>query len=171
MNNTIILEHITDVGSSTGNGCDSTRRIQQQYNQLGLTAQITSAGHSPLHVAFTACTTLSSQASDNVNKLLQTLQKKVNNHQPVALNCAPRNNSKQHINGKEDYIYRIQFKGQGVFLIYGPEVLQWVLEFHDKNEATVEKIIAINDLIPDTSSGSQFRSAEHLPIAHFLEQE
>ena len=164
------LKHITDVGSSEGNGVDSTTRIEKQYERLGMVSHVISAGHSPLNVAFAGCTDLSENAKKNTKKILKTLNIKEILPVPVALNSAPRNKKGSQDDGKEDYIYRVQLKNKEVFLIYGPEVLRWVLEFHNENDIEkVEKIISINNLIPDTSKGSQFRSAEHLPIAHFLE--
>lgn len=165
------LIHITDVGAPSGNGIDSTQRIESQYKALGFSADIVTAGHSPLAVAFTACTTLSAQARENTRRLLERLGQEPPPLPPVALNCAPRNSTQSNANGKEDYIYRVRsdYTNVETLLLYGPEVLQWVLAFRGRVGVTVEKILAIPGIIPDTSTGSQFRSAEHLPIAHVLE--
>ncbi len=168
MNNLI---HITDVGAPAGNGADSTERIRKQYARLGISSHIITAGHSPLHVAFTACTDVSLEARKNVAKVLGSLGIREPALLPTALNSAPRNATESQANGQEDYIYRVKSdnKTDETLLIYGPEVLRWVVAFRGRKGLTVEKILKIFDVIPDTSNGSQFRSAEHLPIAHFLE--
>ncbi len=164
-----ILTHITDVGAPSGKGVDSTRRIERQYQRLGIVPCIISAGQSPIDVAFVACTDISPQAKKNVEKLLKQLKIDKPKLQPVALNSAPRNSLKICNNAREDHIYRIKSSAGETFLVYGLEVLRWVLEFYGRNGMTVEKILSIIDFIPDTSSGSQFRSGEYLPIVHFLE--
>mgnify|MGYP006865016920 CR=1 FL=1 len=169
----INLTHITDVGSPAGNGVDSTERIRKQYERLDVSPRIVTAGQSPLRVAFTACTDVAPQARENARKILARLGKTPKPLAPTALNSAPRNFARSRSNGKEDYIFRVKHDGvdQETLLIYGPEVLQWILAFRGRIGATVEKIIEIPDIIPDTSTGSQFRSAEHLPLVHYLESE
>lgn len=165
------LTHITDVGSPAHDGTDSSERIRRQYLRLGVEPRVVSAGQSPLHVAFTACTDVSSQARENVKKVLELFGISKSALLPTALNSAPRNATESQADGQEDYIYRVSFgnKIDETFLIYGPEVLRWVLTFRGRVGAVVEKITGIHDLIPNTSNGSQFRSAEHLPLVHFLE--
>lgn len=164
------LLHITDVGASQGNGVDSSVRIIKQYQRLGVAARVISAGNSPFQVAFVGCTDLSVAAQQSVGVLLAKLKKPAYNLLPIALNSAPRNNKDSQADAKEDFIYRVQYKAQ-TFVIYGPEVLRWVLQFCSRENVVVEKIISISDVIADTSKGSQFRSAQHLPIVHFLEAE
>jgi len=166
---TTTLQHITDVGISHHDGVDSTSRIEKQYKRLGINPAVVSAGHSPLHVAFTACTDLSPQAIDNVAILLKKLGIDTPKLPPIALNSAPRNSSKTYENGQEEHIYRVKSEGFETFLIYGLEVLRWVLEFRGRAGAVVEKILSISNVIPDTSNGSQFRSGEYLPLVQFLE--
>lgn len=165
------LTHFTDVGLPSGNGVDSTTRIEKQYQRLGVNAKVVNAGNSPFHIAFAACTDLSPAARKRAAQLLETLAMAKVSQMPVALNSAPRNSDKEHENGKEDHIYRLKPVNteETTFLLYGPEVLKWTLAFVDSEKYIVEKILSITDLIPDTSSGSQFRSGEHLPIVHFLE--
>ncbi len=165
------LTHITDVGSSAHDGVDSSERIRKQYLRLGVEPRVVTAGQSPLHVAFTACTDVSLKARENVQKVLDLLQISKSALLPTALNSAPRNVAKSQANGQEDYIYRVSSgnKIDETFLIYGPEVLRWVLVFRGRAGVVVEKITEIHGVIPNTSNGSQFRSAEHLPLVHFLE--
>jgi hypothetical protein len=167
MENLNIFTHITDVWTTNWNWVDSTRRIEKQYNRLWVDSYVISAGNSPLHIAFVACSDLSQNAIDNTIKILKHLYINKPKTQAIALNCAPRNSSKSQDNGKENYIYRVKFENWETFLMYGLDVLSWVLEFHWSIPAVVEKIISIKDLIPDTSEWSQFRSWEHLPIVHF----
>lgn len=164
------LFHITDVGSSQGNGVDSSIRIIKQYQRLGVAARVISAGNSPFQVAFVGCTDLSVVAQQSVSVLLAKLKKPVSTLLPIALNSAPRNSKNTQADAKEDYIYRVQYATQ-TFVVYGPEVLRWVLQFCSRENVVVEKIISIFGVITDTSKGSQFRSAQHLPIVHFLEAE
>lgn len=164
-----VLDHITDVGSAQFEGIDSAYRIRQQYQAANVqNPSIISAGHSPLHVAFTGTTCLAPKAIENANWLLNTFfnieQKK---RLPIALNSAPRNANVVHENGKEDNIFWV--KGQGNyadFLVYGLQVVEWVKVFYPIE--SLEKIISIPDIIEDTSHGSQFRSAEHLPLVHVM---
>jgi len=172
MTNIISLKHITDVGESSGDGVDSTERIRKQYRRLGVEQPcVITAGHSPLHVAFAACTDVSLEARNRVAKVLDLLETESPDILPTALNSAPRNSNESRSNGQEDYIYRVESenKDDESLLIYGPEVLQWVLAFRGRIGVTVEKILAIPDVIKNTSNGSQFRSAEHLPIVHFID--
>lgn len=164
------LFHITDVGASQGHGVDSSLRIIKQYQRLGISARVISAGNSPFQVAFVGCTDLSVKAIQSAAVMLAKLKKPSYTSLPVALNSAPRNNKDSQADAKEDYIYRVQYVAQ-TFIIYGPEVLRWVLQFCSRENVVVEKIISISDVIADTSKGSQFRSAQHLPIVHFLEAE
>lgn len=165
------LTQITDVGAPNNNGVDSVLRIEKQYNLLSIkNPRIISAGHSPLHIAFAASTELSNEARGRAAQVLTKLNLKNNSDiLPVALNCAPRNSRQIFQNSQEDHIYRVKFTNDQTFVLYGRELLRWLLLFQNDAEAQVEKIISIADIIPDTSSGSQFRSAEHLPIVHFLE--
>jgi hypothetical protein len=165
------LTHITDVGSASGDGVDSSLRIQKQYQRLGVQPQVISAGHSPLHVAFAACTDVEASARNRAAQILEFLEHTTSTPAPVALNSAPRNAATTKDNGQEDHIFRVRSEnpGEETLLIYGPEVLQWVLTFRDRAAATVDRIISIGEWIPDTSNGTQFRSAAHLPIAHVLE--
>lgn len=172
MTNLNTLKHVTDVGASAGDGVDSTERICRQYRRLGvLQPCVISAGHSPLHVAFTACTDVSSEARDRVASILGRLRIERPAPLPIALNSAPRNRAESCPNAQEDHIYRVrpEEKADETLLLYGPEVLRWVLAFRGRVGVTIEKILAIPGIISDTSNGSQFRSAEHLPIVHFLE--
>lgn len=172
MTNLNTLKHVTDVGASAGDGVDSTERICRQYRRLGvLQPCVISAGHSPLHVAFTACTDVSLEARNRVASILSQLRIKKPTPLPIALNSAPRNSAESRLNAQEDHIYRVRSeeKANETLLLYGSEVLRWVLAFRGRVGVTIEKILAIPDVIPDTSNGSQFRSAEHLPIVHFLE--
>jgi hypothetical protein len=170
MKYTDILTHITDTGFPHGNGSDSTYRIQKQYQALGINSNIISAGNSPLHVAFTACAELSPHAKDCAKKTLQTLDKKYSAPVvPVALNCAPRNHKQSLKEAKEDYAFRVTRPGVFSFIIYGFEVVKWVLTFQRTDDILVEKIMGIKGIIRNTSIGSQFRSSEYLPIIHFLE--
>ena len=165
-----IYKHITDVGSSSWNWVDSQIRIAKQYYRLWVNPIIISAGNSPLHIAFTACTDLSPKAIKNTIILLKKIKLITPLNLTIALNCAPRNSIKNNLDWKENHIYRVIFKDLGIFLIYWFELLLWVLELNNnKQDILVEKIISIKDIILDTSSWSQFRSWEYLPIAHFLE--
>ncbi len=163
------LTHITDVGSPDNNGSDSTHRIRKQYQRLGVLPNIITAGHSPLHVAFTGCTDIHPKAISNALEILKLLEINKPKTPPTALNSAPRNSNKSQYNGQEDHIYRVKHDEDESLLIYGPEVLQWVLAFRGRIGLTVERILEIPGVITNTSNGSQFRSAEHLPIVHFLE--
>ena len=164
------LTHITDVGAPAHEGSDSTERIHKQYARLGVEVpRVVSAGHSPLHVAFTACTDSAAQAKDNAAAALALIGLESPAPLPVALNSAPRNSEHTLPDSKEDHIFRVAYEGGERFLIYGPEVLKWVLTFRGQVAATVERIVSIGDIITDTSRGSQFRSCEHLPIAHVLD--
>jgi hypothetical protein len=172
MNTTKKLFHITDVGApSGGSGVDSSLRIVKQYQRLGASVKVVSAGHSPLHVAFTACTDLSQPARERVGALLEKIGFDRPTLPPMALNCAPRNSVKTFNNGQEKSIFRVTRNGAASYLIYGPEVLRWVLVFNGQDGVKVEEIGAIPGFIEDTSTGSQFRSGEHLPIVHFLESQ
>jgi hypothetical protein len=165
-----IYKHITDVGSSSWNWVDSQIRIAKQYYRLWVNPIIISAGNSPLHIAFTACTDLSPNAIKNTVILLEQIKLVTPLNLTVALNCAPRNATKSSSDWKENHIYRVKFENSDTFLIYWFELLLWVLELNNFGKNTVvEKILSIKDIILDTSSWSQFRSWEHLPIAHFLE--
>gem|GEM_PF-3014205 len=119
-----ILKHITDVGSAFGAGIDSNIRIEKQYEKLGIVPKVIPAGHSPLHVAFAACTELSKKAENNVQKILKDLNIIIEEKSPIALNSAPRNSAKSQDDGQEDHIYKISFSNKEVFLIYGFEVLR-----------------------------------------------
>lgn len=216
------LTHITDVGAPQGNGCDSTNRIRQQYQRLGVPhPEIISAGQSPLHVAFAACTDISWEARERAldvrNKLatlddgfFQKLFRRIGGPEkphellPVACNSAPRNDESLKENSKDGPIYRIRYPDRSRdnladFLVYGKEVVSWILAFRGRTWACVEKIKEIDLDTPelkrsretklylqragrfinnddkygdprvDLSNGSQFRSAEHLPIVHYLE--
>ncbi|MDD2907462.1 MAG: hypothetical protein PHH98_02365 [Candidatus Gracilibacteria bacterium] len=161
--------HITDVGATQGCGSDSLLRIQKQYEYLNMNTQVIPAGHSPLHVAFTACSELDIKAHNNAKKVMEIFKKNPGEIKSYALNSAPRNEKKSQENGKENHIFRLTSSFGRVFLIYGLDVLSWVCEFEGKENVTIQKLLSLGDIIPDTSSGSQFRSAEHLPIVHFLE--
>lgn len=161
--------HITDVWATQWSGTDSLLRIQKQYEYLNMPARIVPAGHSPLHVAFTACSELDSKAYNNAQKVLDIYKVSKWEIKSYALNSAPRNEKSAKENWQENHIIRIVSKHGRVFLIYGLDVASWVCEFEWKDNVTIQKIISLWDIIQDTSSGSQFRSAEHLPIVHFLE--
>lgn len=169
MENLNILKHITDVGSSNWNWVDSNLRIKKQYERLWILSETISAWQSPIHVAFCASTDLSQKATNNAYKLLEKIGHKKTSPLPVALNCAPRNDKNCLKDAKENYIYRVKVKTWEIFLIYGIDVLRFIIEFYTKEDILVEKIISIHDIINDTSSWSQFRSWEYLPIVHFLE--
>lgn len=164
-----VLEHITDVGSNQFEGVDSLYRIRQQYQNVNVRSPfIIPAGHSPLHVAFTGATCLSKKARENAKLILSSVcnisQKK---RLPIALNSAPRNSNKILENGKEDNIFWIKTEDSYAdYLVYGMQVVEWIVAFH--KVVSVKKIVSINDVIQDTSHGSQFRSAEHLPLVHIL---
>lgn len=161
--------HITDVWATQWSGTDSLLRIQKQYETLNMPARIIPAGHSPLHVAFTACSELDSKAYNNAKQVLDIFSLKSWEIKAFALNSAPRNEKSAKENGQENHIIRVVSKHGRVFLIYGLDVASWVCEFEWRENVSLQKIISLWDIIPDTSSGSQFRSAEHLPIVHFLE--
>ena len=166
------LTHITDVGAPYGEGTDSNERIRKQYNRLGVEPRIVNAGQSPLHVAFTACTDVIQQARDNAYKLLGKLGIESEALPPTALNSAPRNAVKRLPNGQDDHIFRVKHPDRDTLLLYGPEVLQWVLAFRGRADVTLDRIVSLGndgDIVGDTSNGSQFRSSEHLPLAHVLE--
>lgn len=172
MNTILTLTHITDVGSPSGDGSDSTERIARQYQRLGIPLpRVVSAGQSPLHVAFTACTDVSARALNAVDAVLQNLNIHPPQQQPVALNSAPRNEPSSHEKSKAGYIYRVRHPNHETLLVYGDEVISWVLAFRGRIGVAIEAIKEINlgNHRIDTSNGSQFRSAEHLPITHFLE--
>lgn len=164
-----VLDHITDVGAGQFEGVDSTYRIRQQYQNVNVqNPNIISAGHSPMHVAFTGTTCLSVKARKNANYLLNILfdikQKK---RLPIALNSAPRNSDTEEEDGKEDHIFWVKTEGRYAdYLVYGLQVVEWVKVFHKVE--SVSKILSINEIIKDTADGSQFRSAEHLPLVHIL---
>lgn len=163
------LTHITDVGAPYGEGTDSNERIRKQYNRLGVEPRIVNAGQSPLHVAFTACTDVVQRARDNAYKLLGKLGLEPQPLAPTALNSAPRNANNRLPNGQEDHIFRVKHPDSDTLLLYGPEVLRWVLDFRGRTNVALDRIVAIGDdgdIVSDTSNGSQFRSSEHLPLAH-----
>lgn len=161
--------HITDVWATQWSGTDSLMRIQKQYEYLNMPARIIPAGHSPLHVAFTACSELDVKAYSNAQKVMDIYKSQKWEIKSYALNSAPRNEKKAKENGQENHIIRVESKNGRVFLIYGLDVASWVCEFEWRDNVVIQKIISLWDIIPDTSCGSQFRSAEHLPIVHFLE--
>lgn len=166
------FHHITDVWSPHWNGSDSTMRILKQYQKLWVSAKIISAGHSPLNVAFTACTDLDSSATEKAEKTLEILWLENLEKNIVALNCAPRNNKNTLKEAKEDNIFRITTKtdeANDIFLLYWFDVLRWVIEFYWKENLKIERVKSVKNIIPDTSKWSQFRSWEFLPIVHFLE--
>lgn len=159
------LYHITDVGAADGPGVDSTLRIEQQYANMGVNSRVIPAGHSPLHVAFAACTRLAPAAAVNARQFSDQPLPQL----PMALNSAPRNSVESHTAGQEKNIFRITGVNVSTMVVYGLEVVRWVVEFYGREGLQVQKVLSIGEVIPDTSSGSQFRSAEHLPIAHVLE--
>lgn len=163
------LKHYTDVGSPSGNGADSTKRILDQYEHLGVDAEVVNAGTSPLHIAFTGTTILQSQARIGALKIKELLGEDTRELLPVALNCAPRNAEAQKSDAAEDYIYRVQSESGRSFLLYGPEVLNWTATFAGRANIVIDRILSIDEIIPNTSKGSQFRSAEYLPVAHYLQ--
>jgi hypothetical protein len=165
---TKILTHITDVGAAAGNGIDSTLRIEQQYATLGQQARVISAGHSPLHVAFAAMARLAPAAGKRAEQVATLLGQTALPQIPLALNSAPRNSEKSQPDGQENYIYRLAGASIPTMLVYGQQVVAWVNAFAAE-PITAERVTSIGNIIPDTSRGSQFRSAEHLPIAHTLE--
>lgn len=163
------LTHITDVGKKDGRGSDSVWRIWQQYRYLRVdNPHIITAGRTPLDVAFTACTHLRSQAREKAEKTLKFLGIENAPPQVIALNSSPRTEEQQRPDAQEDYIYRVITEDGDRLLIYGPEVLQWVIAFRNDIQK-IERIIAVKDIIPNTSKGSQFRSGENLPVVHVLE--
>lgn len=163
-----MLTHITDVGAPAGNGVDSTLRIEGQYMAMGQMARVISAGFSPLHVVFAASAILSPQATEVAEAIRESLGGESASVLPMALNSAPRNASVSQPDGKEGVIYRLKFASGATYLVYGSQVVGWMLDFCGRG-ATVEQVLSVGDLIPDTSKGSQFRSAEHLPVVHTLE--
>ena len=165
---TKILTHITDVGAAAGNGIDSSLRIEQQYATLGQQARVISAGHSPLHVAFAAMTRLAPAAGKRAEQVAAMLGQAALAQVPLALNSAPRNSETSRPDGQENYIYRLTGESIPTMLVYGQQVVAWVKSFA-AGPIMAERVTSISDIIPDTSRGSQFRSAEHLPIAHTLE--
>jgi hypothetical protein len=166
--------HITDVGTTEHAGVDSLVRIKKQYLRLGYMSDIIPAGHSPLHVAFTALTDLSAQAQHIATQIKDTLLHSQTtilptNKPTIALNCAPRNSTKQVDAAQEHHIFRIR-TSTATYILYGPEVFEWVINLLDPTEQIhCDRVMAIPPYIPDTSCGSQFRSGEYLPIAHILE--
>ncbi len=164
-----VLDHITDVGAGQFEGVDSTYRIRQQYQNVNVKNPfILSAGHSPLHVAFAGTTCLAEKSKENANWILNKLwnitQKK---RLPIALNSAPRNSDKKSEDGKEDSIFWVKVKGHYAdYVVYGLQVVEFVKVFH--NIEFIKRVVSVNEIIADTSKGSQFRSAEHLPLVHIL---
>lgn len=163
--------HITDVWSSYWNWTDSTMRILKQYQKLWVSANVVSAWHSPLHVAFTASTDLIFSAWRKTEKTLNLLWIKNLKKNVFALNCAPRNNKNILEDWKEDNIFKISLKDWNVFVLYWFDVLRWIIEFYWKDNLKIERINSVNWIIEDTSKWSQFRSWEFLPIVHFLESQ
>ncbi len=165
------LEHITDVGASAKNGVDSSRRIELQYRSLGVEPKIVTAGNSPLEIAFVSETTLSENARISAGKVGELLGMSLNEVAPIALNCAPRNAKKAKLEAREDFIYRVRCTAveSPTLLLYGPKVLRWVLALRGRENVQVERIISLGGIILDTSKGTQFRSAEHLPLVHIVE--
>lgn len=164
-----VLDHITDVGASHFEGVDSMYRIRQQYQDSNVKNPcVISAGHSPLHVAFTGTTCLSIKARENSKWILKkffdiTQKKKL----PIALNSAPRNSEHIKEDGKEDSIFWIKTEDPYAdYIVYGMQVVEWVSVFHKIK--SIYRIKSVPDIIEDTSHGSQFRSAEHLPLVHVL---
>lgn len=163
------LDHITDVGAAQFEGTDSLYRIRQQYQNVNVQNPfVLPAGHSPLHVAFAGTTCLALKARENANWLLQTIfQIKQKKRLPIALNSAPRNSNQSLKNGKEDSIFWVQVEAPYAdYLVYGLQVVEWVKVFH--KVTAVKRVVSIQEIIEDTSHGSQFRSAEHLPLVHVL---
>lgn len=166
--------HITDVGSTQGNGADSLLRIKKQYIRLGVDATVVPAGHSPLHVAFAGVTDLSEQAQSLASDIYRTLHTSIKTSSQamvVALNCAPRNAKNETAAAQESHIFRIKTTTQ-TFVLYGPALFEWVLQLLDPAHIIgCDLIMSIPPYIADTSRGSQFRSAEFLPVAHVLEEQ
>ncbi len=164
-----VLDHITDVGAGQFEGVDSTYRIRQQYQNVNVKNPfVLSAGHSPLHVAFAGTTCLAEKSKKNANWVLNKIwnieQKK---RLPIALNSAPRNSDKKSEDGKEDSIFWVKVKGHYAdYVVYGLQVVEFIKVFH--NIDFIKRVVSVNEIIADTSKGSQFRSAEHLPLVHIL---
>lgn len=164
-----VLDHITDVGASQFEGTDSTYRIRQQYQNVNVQDPcVIPAGHSPLHVAFAGTTCLAPKAQKNAKWILNEIFKiKQKKRLPIALNSAPRNSDITFKDGKEDNIFWVKVEGNYAdYLVYGLQVVEWVKVFH--KIISVQRVVSIKEIIKDTSHGSQFRSAEHLPLVHVL---
>jgi hypothetical protein len=164
-----VLDHITDVGAGQFEGVDSTYRIRQQYQNVNVKNPfILSAGHSPLHVAFAGTTCLAEKSKENANWILNKIWNiKQKKRLPIALNSAPRNSDKKSEDGKEDSIFWVKVKGHYAdYVVYGLQVVEFVKVFH--NIEFIKRVVSVNEIIEDTSKGSQFRSAEHLPLVHIL---
>ncbi len=164
-----VLDHITDVGAGQFEGVDSTYRIRQQYQNVNVKNPfILSAGHSPLHVAFAGTTCLANKSKQNANWILQKIWNiKQKKRLPIALNSAPRNSEKKSDDGKEDSIFWVKVKGNYAdYVVYGLQVVEFIKVFH--NIDFIKRVISVPEIIEDTSKGSQFRSAEHLPLVHIL---
>ena len=168
--------HVTDVGAPHWNGSDSTLRILKQYWNLWVDATVISAWKSPLHVAFTWCTVVHPDAQERAERVYKLISPHTDipRWAPIALNCAPRNAQTQLNGAQENSIFRLRSEDSQSFLIYGPEVLSWCIDFIGRNKVKIQKILSLHNgnwesIISDTSKWSQFRSAEHLPLVHILE--
>jgi len=164
-----VLDHITDVGAGQFEGVDSTYRIRQQYQNVNVKNPfVLSAGHSPLHVAFAGTTCLAEKSKENANWILGKIWNiKQKKRLPIALNSAPRNSDKKSDDGKEDSIFWVKVKGHYAdYIVYGLQVVEFVKVFHKID--FIKRVVSVNEIIEDTSKGSQFRSAEHLPLVHIL---
>ena len=164
-----VLDHITDVGAGQFEGVDSTYRIRQQYQNVNVKNPfVLPAGHSPLHVAFAGTTCLAEKSKKNANWILEKIWNiKQKKRLPIALNSAPRNSDKKSDDGKEDSIFWVKVKGHYAdYVVYGLQVVEFIKVFH--NIDFIKRVVSVNEIIEDTSKGSQFRSAEHLPLVHIL---
>ncbi|HIQ56522.1 TPA: hypothetical protein EYG96_00575, partial [Candidatus Gracilibacteria bacterium] len=64
-------------------------------------------------------------------------------------------------------IFWVKVKGHYAdYIVYGLQVVEFVKVFHKID--FIKRVVSVNEIIEDTSKGSQFRSAEHLPLVHIL---
>ncbi len=162
MENTPTLRHFTDCAGPQGP--DTETRIKQVYRQHGYSAEITGGLQNPLQVAFTVATTLSENLKPDV-----PYEKSRISNTPVALNAAPRAKTETQSKAAEDYLYYLNFEDDNIpeMVVYGPEVVEWLMKFFQGKVHSVQQILDIEGKgIKNTSKGTQFRSKAFLPIAH-----
>ena len=148
--------HITDCGLDTasGRGGDTRTRIESLYHHLGVTPLL-NRETSAIGVAFTAATTAES-----------VLRLTGQPHQVIAFNRAPRTQyaGKEQAGGGR--LLHLGGRDGTEYIGYGEEVLNWLHYFQGEVESTVSVDRWPQQQIEDTTSGTQFRSLEHLVPIH-----